>query len=602
VSEWRGRDRNVCHNAIRWPAVGAQLDQVLNYLDRDGVTEMVISVGRPITLRRAGQIVPVTNAPVTRAQLMGLLQGTPIIALLPATDGVQPSADVEVGKRRLRVQISRRGDEYMLTIERAPAAPAAPAPGAFELELEVSPEPVAPPRRAPAAFQPPARAPISAPSTFELEIDQPVARAPMTSTRPIDLELEPAIVPPMRAAAAPATRAVATPPTGSPRTSSAGSAPSSVFGELVRVAQERGASDLHIATGRVTSIRVLGELVPLDPGAAPASDAQVQALLGPLIQPHQEKFDEVGYIDLAIDSPRGGRLRTNLSKHQGGLKGTFRIARAVPPTLDELGLPKELAKVIAHHQGLVVIAGPSGHGKTTTLAALVDIVNASRAFHIITIEDPVEIVYPRKVAVVSQREVGPHTRSFAAALKGSLREDPDVIVIGELRDRETVEIALTAAETGHLVIATMSTPSAAKTIDRLVDMFPPDDQSQVRASIAGALRAIVSQRLLPGANGTSVVAAVELLTGCLPLQQMIRDDKLYQLPNLMQRGRAFGMLRFDDSLTELVKTHRITIDTAIATTENKRELTATLRGGGAPAPEPAPRKGLGGLFGKKDRE
>ncbi|MDB4961051.1 MAG: twitching motility protein [Myxococcales bacterium] len=581
--------------------MGAQLDQVLNYLDRDGVTEMVISVGRPITLRRAGQIVPVTNAPVSRAQLMGLLQGSSIVALLPATDGVHPSADVEVGARRLRVQISRRGDEYMLKIERAPAAPVPAAPPAFELELEVAPE-VAPPRRSAPVVQPPARAPISAPSTFELELDPSPARAPMTSTRPIDLELEPQIAPPVRAAGAPATRAVATPPTGSPRMASAGAATSSAFGELVRLAQDRGASDLHIATGRVTSIRVLGELVPVDPGAPPATDAQVQALLGPLIQPHQEKFDEVGYIDLAVDSPNGGRLRTNLSKHQGGLKGTFRIARPAPPTLEELGLPKELAKVIGHHQGLVVIAGPSGHGKTTTLAALVDIVNASRAFHIITIEDPVEIIYPRKAAVVSQREVGPHTRSFAAALKGSLREDPDVIVIGELRDRETVEIALTAAETGHLVIATMSTPSAAKTIDRLVDMFPPDDQSQVRASIAGALRAIVSQRLLPAANGTSVVAAVELLTGCLPLQQMIRDDKLYQLPNLMQRGRAFGMLRFDDSLTELVKTHRITVDTAIATTENKRELTATLRGGGAPPPEAAPRKGLGGLFGKKDRE
>ena len=153
-------------------------------------------------------------------------------------------------------------------------------------------------------------------------------------------------------------------------------------------------------------------------------------------------------------------------------------------------------------------------------------------------------------------------------------------MIGELRDRETVEIALTAAETGHLVIATMSTPSAAKTIDRLVDMFPPDDQTQVRASIAGALRAIVSQRLLPAANGKTVVAAVELLTGCLPLSQMIRDDKLYQLPNLMQRGRAFGMMRFDDSLTELVKSGRITVDTAVAATDNKRELAATLQKAG----------------------
>jgi twitching motility protein PilT len=218
--------------------------------------------------------------------------------------------------------------------------------------------------------------------------------------------------------------------------------------------------------------------------------------------------------------------------------------------------------VVAHHQGLVVLAGPNGQGKTTTLAALVDLVNSTKPYHIITIEDPVELEHPRKQAVITQREVGRHTKSFAAALKASLREDPDVIVIGELRDRETVEIALTAAETGHLVLATMSTPSAAKTIDRLIDMFPPADQAQARASIAGALRAIVAQRLLPAANGRGVVPAVELVTGVLPLAVLIRDDKLYQLPNLMQRGRAFGMIRFEDSLLELLRTGRITEDTA----------------------------------------
>jgi twitching motility protein PilT len=253
----------------------------------------------------------------------------------------------------------------------------------------------------------------------------------------------------------------------------------------------------------------------------------------------------------------GGRLRATIARTHGGLKGTFRLARAAPPTLDELGLPAELAKVVAHHQGLVVIAGPSGHGKTTTLAALVDLVNSSRPYHIITIEDPIEIVHPRKAAIVSQREAGRHTQSFARALKASLREDPDVIVIGELRDRETVEIALAAAETGHLVLSTMSTPSAAKTLDRLIDMFPADEHAQVRASIAGALRAIVAQRLLPGARG-GVAPVIELVTGVLPLATLIRDDKLFQLPSLLQRGKAFGMIRFEDSLAELVRAGKIT--------------------------------------------
>jgi twitching motility protein PilT len=291
-----------------------------------------------------------------------------------------------------------------------------------------------------------------------------------------------------------------------------------------------------------------------------------------------------------------GRLRTNLSRQQGGLKGAFRLAVAAPPTLAELGLPAAVAKVTEHHQGLVVIAGPSGHGKTTTLAALVDLLNRADPIHILTIEDPVEIVHPKRVAVVSQREVGRHTISFEAALKASLREDPDVIVIGELRDRETVEIALTAAETGHLVLATMSTPSAAKTIDRLIDMFPPDEQSQVRASLGAALKAIVAQRLLPDAQGTGVVAAVELLVGMLALSNMIRDNKLFQLPNLMQRGRAFGMIRLDDSLFELVRAGRLAEEVAVRHADSKKELVAALHP--APPPEPVKR----GLFHRKDRE
>src|SRR6185436_11055727 len=268
----------------------------------------------------------------------------------------------------------------------------------------------------------------------------------------------------------------------------------------------------------------------------------------------------------------------NVSRQQGGVKGSFRLAVAKPPTLEELGLPAAVAKVTEHHQGLVVIAGPSGHGKTTTLAALVDLLNRADPIHILTIEDPVEIVHPKQAAVVSQREVGCHTASFAAALKASLREDPDVIVIGELRDRETVEIALTAAETGHLVLATMSTPSAMRTIDRLIDMFPPDEQPQVRSSLASTLRAVIAQRLLPNIASDGMVAAVELVTGVLPLAAMIRDNKLFQLPNLMQRGRAFGMIRLDDSLLDHVRSKRITDETALAVCDNRKELTSALFG------------------------
>ncbi len=370
---------------------------------------------------------------------------------------------------------------------------------------------------------------------------------------------------------------------------------------LVVAARQRGASDLHIAANRPVMIRAIGSLVMLEP--TPWTPAEVEAALLPLLGDAREQLDARGYADVAIVLPGAGRVRGNISRQQGGLKGSFRLAFPKPPTLEELALPKELAKVVSHHQGLVVLAGPSGHGKTTTLAALVDLINETRAHHVLTIEDPVEIEHPRKKAVISQRQVGAHTRSFAAALKASLREDPDVIVIGELRDRESVEIALTAAETGHLVMATMSTPSAAKTIDRLIDMFPPDDQSQVRASLAGALRAIVAQRLLPRADGSGVVPAVELLTGVLPLAALIRNNQLFQLPNLMQRGRAFGMIRLDDSLIELVRSGVVDEEVALRTAENKKEMLLVLHPPPVATPATAAAKkgfGLGGMFGKKD--
>jgi twitching motility protein PilT len=387
---------------------------------------------------------------------------------------------------------------------------------------------------------------------------------------------------------------------------------------LIRAARNARATDLHLAAGRVIMIRRVGELARLDaanlppgvsPGlrsalAAPLAPTTAHGLLWPLLGPAgQKQIANIGYADLAVDVPGAGRVRINVSRQQEGLSGTFRLITATTPTLDSLGLPKELAKVIGHHQGLIVIAGPNGHGKTTTMAALVDQLNATKKHHIITIEEPVEVEHEPKLAIVSHREVLRHTLNFVAALKASLREDPDVIVIGELRDAETVEIALTAAETGHLVLATMSTPSAAKTIDRLIDMFPPDDQPQVRASISGTLRAVIAQRLLPNVEGDAMVAAVELVTGVLPLASMIRDNKLYQLPNLMQRGRAFGMIRLDDTLIELVRTKKITEAVALAASENKKDLAASLAAArGTPPTAPPPQTQSKGLFGRKGRE
>jgi twitching motility protein PilT len=378
---------------------------------------------------------------------------------------------------------------------------------------------------------------------------------------------------------------------------------------LLEAAYRRTASDLHIIAGQPVTIRRLGELSPLDAKSLiePFDRAVYSALFGPLdatmaerfllplLGPYaQQRLAEVGYVDLGFQVPGRGRVRANISQQQDGLAGCFRLCRDRIPTLAGLGLPQELEKTVRHHQGLVVIAGPSGHGKTTTMAALVDQLNTSNSDHIITIEDPVEIEHPAKKAIVSHREVGRHTLSFVTALKASLREDPDVIVIGELRDRETVEIALAAAETGHLVLSTISTPSAVKTIDRLIDMFPPDDQVQVRASISGTLRAVIAQRLLPNATRDGQVAAIEMVTGVLPLATMIRENKLFQLPSLMQRGRAFGMIRLDDSLAEHVRAKRITEEVALNAAENKKELAGLIAGTGRTTPNPTSSRGLFG--------
>jgi pilus retraction protein PilT len=698
--------------------VSAQLEQLVGYLDREGVTEVVISVGRPIAMKQRDTFVNLTARPLTGDQLASLLRGTPIAAMVPDDNGTADAQDVAIGKRRARVQVGRRGDEIVVRLERvrAKSPSAAPPPqrivettrsrtpsqpggivqgglsgggsGSHLIQTPRAKSPTAPvhpepqpPARSKTPSSPPrtksptggprtksrtaaprtktsSKSPTSArtkspsaapptaastkragtelgtplgprpapqwdivagppavsldsepnyslespvfgggdasasvgtleldPLTPSLELDPADARAGFdprkesTDARPtwdVGVKFSQRSTPLPQAAQAARTAAVANAPAAAPRP--ALTTPVLADGplaQLVRRAREGGATDLHVAAGRPVAIRVGNELRPLEP--APLSASGAEAMLLPLLDaPLRAQLDRLGYADLAVPLASGGRLRANITRHSQGLKGTFRLAMTAPSTLEELGLPKELAKVVGHHQGLVVIAGPSGHGKTTTLAALVDMVNATKPYHILTVEDPIEIVYERKAAVVSQREAGRHTKSFAAALKASLREDPDVIVIGELRDRETVEIALTASETGHLVLATMSTPSAAKTLDRLIDMFPPDEHPQVRASIAGALRAIVAQRLVPARDG-KVAAAIELVTGVLPLAVLIRDDKLYQLPNLMQRGKAFGMIRFDESLADLVRAGRISEDTALAFATSKTELAAALR-------------------------
>jgi twitching motility protein PilT len=388
-------------------------------------------------------------------------------------------------------------------------------------------------------------------------------------------------------------------------TSAASGADKAALEEMLAIARATGASDLHVVAERPLLLRIAGELTPR--GDALSAAAVEAAVMSRVPMRCKDALEKDGSCDFALDHPKHGRFRANVTRQRTGLKACFRLIPRKIPTLESLGLPEDISKATHHHQGLIVLTGPTGHGKTSTLAAIVDLLNSETTHHIITVEDPVEYVHPRKRALMSQREVGSHTLSFQNALKASLREDPDVIVVGELRDTETVRMALSASETGHLVLGTMNTPSAAKTIDRLIDLFPPADQAQVRMTLAGGLRLIVSQRLLPTPDGRSMVAAAELLPGSIALWSLIRDAKTFQIPSLQQRGKGFGIIRLDDSLADLVRASKVTKEAAMAVAENPDELEAILAGKRAPAASaPDTKEARGGLmqkagaiFGKK---
>ena len=368
--------------------------------------------------------------------------------------------------------------------------------------------------------------------------------------------------------------------------------------DILEQARREEVSDIHLFSDQPIRTRKVGKLTP---SGEPISHHWLTQAIGQLLNASQQAtLAERGYVDFSYQERKAGRLRVNVCRQRTGLKACLRLVPDKPPTLSELGLPPELAKVQDYHQGLIVISGPNGHGKTTTLAALVDLFNQTRPAHIITVEDPVEFIHSPKRSVVSQREVGVHTRSFETALRGALREDPDIIAIGELRDRETVEMALTASETGHVVLATMSTPNGASTIERLIDMFAPEDQSQVRATLAGALKLVISQRLVPVRDGSRHVAAAELITGNVPLWTLIRDNKLYQLPSLLQRGRGYGMIRVEDSLNDLFERGLIDEETARAYADEPKNIAgASKLGAPAPVQNPANVPGMMGMFRKK---
>jgi twitching motility protein PilT len=332
--------------------------------------------------------------------------------------------------------------------------------------------------------------------------------------------------------------------------------------KLLAQVREQGASDLHISVGEPPIMRRNGRLERVDgwkPLPAPSAAKAVLSLLTPR---QRDLLEERGEIDLCYSIPEVGRYRVNAFKQRKGICAAFRVIPNTPPTFTDIRLPGRLTELLDYHQGLIVVSGPASSGKSTTLAAVVNLINESKASHVITLEDPIEFVHPVKSALINQREVGKHTESFARALRGALREDPDVIMVGELRDPETMRMAMEAAETGHLVIATMHTTSAVQTIERLVQSFPPEEQGQVRMGLSESLKWVISQSLIPRADGKGRVAVYELLKNTFSMGNLIRDDKTFQIPSLMQIGRRSGMQTVDQALLDLVEAQLITPEAA----------------------------------------
>ncbi|MBI1369380.1 MAG: PilT/PilU family type 4a pilus ATPase [Planctomycetes bacterium] len=341
--------------------------------------------------------------------------------------------------------------------------------------------------------------------------------------------------------------------------------------KYIKKAVDVGASDVHLPAGSPPFMRLNGEITFFD--APPLSEEQaLRMALGFMDDAQQQRFLRHHDLDLSYEHPELGRFRVNALLTFRGADIIFRIIPKGVPTLKSLGIPESIGGLTEWTQGLVLVTGPAGCGKSTTAAALVDMVNANRHDHVITVEDPVEFIHPSKNCNVTQRQVPRDTASFATALRGALREDPDVIMIGEMRDLETISLALTAAETGHLVIGTLHTKSAARTVDRIIDVFPTDQQAQIRIMISEALRGIVSQVLIPRANGKGRVAALEVLYNNTAVANAVRDAKSFQIPSIMQTGKKLGMKLMDDSLAELVTQGVIKREEAIKYAENPKHI------------------------------
>lgn len=341
------------------------------------------------------------------------------------------------------------------------------------------------------------------------------------------------------------------------------------FEEFIMKARSMGASDIHLTVGAPTVVRINGELCKF----GDLSDSVVNRTIYAILSADQEKRLTEGHdIDFSFELENGARQRVNVFRQNGRPAACIRLLNDKIPTLEELKMPSVIAELAQKKRGLILVTGPTGSGKSTTLSAIIDKINKTRACHIITIEDPVEYRYVQDMATIHQREIGRDVESFSSALRSALREDPDVILVGEMRDYETISLAMTAAETGHLVFATLHTSSAAQTIDRIIDACPPEAQNQVRSQLANMIQGIIAQTLVPNVDGRGRLAALEIMVGTDAVKNLIRTNKVAQMESTLQSSARQGMCTLNDSLSKLYSKKLISYETALEYSADKTEM------------------------------
>ena len=338
-----------------------------------------------------------------------------------------------------------------------------------------------------------------------------------------------------------------------------------------KLMHEQGASDLHLGAGKPPALRILGDIERIK--YKDFTNDELRAMLYEITPEAKIKaFEETGDVDFGYEIANLARYRANLFMHKDGIGAVFREIPSEILTCEQLGLPTVISKLSGLPRGLVVVTGPTGSGKSTTLAAVIDEANSTRKDHIITIEDPIEFVHRSQGCIVSHREVGTHTQTFAAALRGALREDPDIILVGEMRDIETIRLAIEAASTGHLVFSTLHTSSALKTVDRIIEVFPADEQGQVRSTLADSIRAVISQVLFRRIDRPELIVAQEIMIGTVAVRNLIREGKTYQIASSIQTGRRYGMMLLDDAIMDLFSRGIISIDDAYNKANEKQRF------------------------------